>query len=78
MVLLCNVGFFRARVPRKKEIKRLFRIREEKEEDDEEDGEATLWSTEEEEEEGERRARRGNGAVEAWTDEVMDRVGVAS
>ena len=32
----------------------------------------------EEEEEGERRARRGNGAVEAWTDQVVDGVGVAS
>ena len=40
--------------------------------------EATLWSAEEEEEERERRAREGHGAVEAWTDEVVDRVGVAS
>ena len=40
--------------------------------------EATLWSAEEEEEERERRARFGNGAVEAWADEVVDRVGVAS
>jgi hypothetical protein len=40
--------------------------------------EATLRSAEEEEEKGERRARFGNGAVEAWTDEVVDRVGVAS
>jgi hypothetical protein len=40
--------------------------------------EATLWSAEEEEEERERRARFGNGAVEAWTEQVVDRVGVAS
>ena len=33
---------------------------------------------EEEEEKGERRARVGNGAVEAWTEHVVDRVGVAS
>ena len=33
---------------------------------------------EEEEEKGEGRARRGNGAFEAWNDGVMDRVGVAS
>ena len=41
-------------------------------------GEATLWSAEEKEEEGERRARRGNGAVEAWTDQDVDGIGVAS
>ena len=33
---------------------------------------------EEKEEEGERKARRGNGAVEARTDGVMERIGVAS
>jgi hypothetical protein len=54
------------------------RIREEKEDDEEDNGEADIRRAEEEEEKGERRARRGNGAVEAWTDEVMDRVGVAS
>ena len=27
---------------------------------------------------GEGRAREGHGAVDAWTDQVMDRVGVAS
>ena len=43
-----------------------------------EEEEATLWSAEEEEEKGERRARFGNGEVEAWTDEIVDRVGVAS
>ena len=32
----------------------------------------------EEEEEGERRARRGNGEVEAWTDGDLDGIGVAS
>ena len=63
---------------KKKEGKRLFRIREEKEDDEEDNGEADIRRAEEEEEKGERRARRGNGAVEAWTDEVMDRVGVAS
>ena len=41
-------------------------------------GKKIIRRAEEEEEEGERRARRGNGAVEAWTDEVVDRVGVAS
>ena len=41
-------------------------------------GEKDIRRAEEEEEEGERRARRGNGAVEAWTDEVMDGIGVAS
>ena len=40
--------------------------------------EATLGSAEEEEEKRERRARFGNGAVEAWADEVVDRVGGAS
>ena len=40
--------------------------------------EATLGSAEEEEEKGERRGREGYGAVEAWSDEVVDRVGVAS
>ena len=54
------------------------RIREEKEDDEEDNGEADIRRAEEEEEKGERRARRGNGVVEAWTDEVMDRVGVAS
>ena len=54
------------------------RIREEKEDDEEDNGEADIRRAEEDEEKGERRARRGNGAVEAWTDEVMDRVGVAS
>tara|TARA_B100000767_G_C19538947_1_gene439872 strand:- start:29 stop:295 length:267 start_codon:yes stop_codon:yes gene_type:complete len=38
----------------------------------------SIRRAEEEEEEGERKARRGNGEVEAWTDGVMDRVGVAS
>ena len=38
----------------------------------------SIRRAEEEEEEGERKARRGNGAVEARTDGVMDRVGVAS
>ena len=41
-------------------------------------GEKDIRRAEEEEEEGERRARRGNGEVEAWTDGVMDRVGFAS
>ena len=54
------------------------RIREEKEDDEEDNGEADIRRAEEEEEKGERRARFGNGAVEAWTDEVVDRVGVAS
>ena len=40
--------------------------------------ETTLRRAEEEEEEGERRARRGNGAVEAWTDQGVDGIGVAS
>ena len=40
--------------------------------------EATLGSAEEEEEKGERRGREGYGAVEAWSDEVVDRVGGAS
>ena len=38
----------------------------------------SIRRAEEEEEEGERKARRGNGEVEARTDEVVDRVGVAS
>ena len=38
----------------------------------------SIRRAEEEEGEGERKARRGNGAVEARTDEVVDRVGVAS
>jgi len=37
-----------------------------------------MGRAEEEEEEGERRARCGNGAFEAWTDQDMDRVGGAS
>ena len=45
-------------------------------------GEESLRRAEEEEEEGEGRGCRTNeseyGAVEAWTDEVVDRVGVAS
>ena len=45
-------------------------------------GEKTLRRAEEEEEEGERKSCRGGsggyGAVEAWTDQDMDRVGVAS
>ena len=44
--------------------------------------EETLWSTEEEEEERERRAREGgrggNGAFKAWTDGVVEGIGVAS
>ena len=45
-------------------------------------GEKDFRRAEEEEEEGERRAREGtcggNGAVEAWTDEVVDGIGGAS
>jgi hypothetical protein len=40
--------------------------------------EATLGSAEEEEEKGERRGREGCGAVEAWSDEVVEWVGDAS
>jgi hypothetical protein len=41
-------------------------------------GEKDIRRAEEEEEEGERRARRGNGAVEARTDAALDGIGVAS
>ena len=41
-------------------------------------GKKGIWSAEEEEEERERKARFGNGAVEAWTDQDMDGIGVAS
>ena len=45
-------------------------------------GEAVIWSAEEEEEERERRAREGgrggNGAFKAWTDGVVEGIGVAS
>jgi len=54
------------------------RIREEKEDDEENNGEADIRRAEKEEEKRERRARFGRGAVEARTDEVMDRVGRAS
>ena len=71
--------------PLKKNKKRLFFSSafgakgKEKEHDDSYNGEeATLGSAEEDEEKGERRARFGNGAVEAWSDEVVDRVGGAS
>jgi hypothetical protein len=40
--------------------------------------EATLGSAEEEEEKVERRGREGCGAVEAWSDEVVEWVGDAS
>ena len=40
--------------------------------------EATLGSAEEEEEKGERRGREGYGAVEAWSDDVVEWVGGAS
>ena len=40
--------------------------------------EATLGSAEEEEEKGERRGREGCGAVEAWSDDVVEWVGGAS
>ena len=43
-----------------------------------EEADGDIRGAEEEEEKGERRARFGNGAVEAWTDQVMDRVGGAS
>jgi len=41
-------------------------------------GEKDIRRAEEEEEEGERRARRGNGAVEARTDAALDGIGGAS
>jgi len=45
-------------------------------------GKKDVRRAEEEEEEGERRSREGscggNGAVEAWTDQDMDGIGVAS
>jgi len=45
-------------------------------------GKKDVRRAEEEEEEGERRSREGscggNGAVEDWTDEVVDGIGVAS
>ena len=44
--------------------------------------EKVIWSAEEEEEERERRAREGgrggNRAFKAWTDRVVDGIGVAS
>jgi hypothetical protein len=44
--------------------------------------EEVIWRAEEEEEEGERRGYEGGcggyGAFKAWTDEVVDGVGVAS
>ena len=43
-----------------------------------EEADGDIRGAEEVEEKGERRAREGRGAVEAWTDQVMDRVGGAS
>ena len=68
------VGFARE----KRSLKRSLRISADEKRKN--NGEATLWSAEEEEEKGERRGDKGScggyGEVEAWSDGVVDRVGV--